>query len=339
MYDHFDDRNQKQLHSFNKVIDLPGFVKEAAIAELDEVQSTPSNCFADGVNRKYPVHTKKDTYLSRLYFTKNQNMYKDASLKEHVKTNLDKAVTFWGLGENYVVKEQEEKLAYHLPIVNYQGDEIDRWVLQSPRDFEKAAIQIFDNKEKFTYPQRRQLARKMLSTPFAKEAKLDPAVSEYLEKAAGYGMCTKAQTLSALTDRASLYERKNPEFSEKLAQLAVELMDMEINPKTLHKVACVMDVCDKELDCTRFYKQASLETPEETLFRFTESRMGMIKTAFVTLQNGKNIELEKVAEDKLNTFFEEYMGEVPEGNMAEKIAIVKSLPAPDADALLDYIGE
>jgi hypothetical protein len=339
MYDQFDDRNQKLLHSFNKVVELPEFVKTAAVAEYDEISALPTNCFADGVNRKYPVHTKKDTYLSRLYFTKNAGLYKDASLKATVKDNIKKAADFWGLDKEYIVKEQTEKMAYHMPIVDYSGNEIDRWVLQSPRDFEKAAIQIFENKDLFTYPQRRKLAREMLKTPLAKEAKLSEEVSEYLEKAAGYGMSTKEQVLTALMDRASIYRRKDPEFSEKIAEVAEIVMEKDVTPSLLNKVANVMDACDKELGCNRFYKTASLATPEEALFDFTEKRMEMIKLAFVTLQNGKNVELEKIAEDKLNSFFEEYMGEVPDGDMEEKLAIVKSLPAPDADALLNYIGD
>jgi len=337
MYDHFDDRNQKQLHAFNKVIDLPGFVKTAGVSDADEVASIPSNCFADGVNRKYPVHTKKDTYLSRLYFTKNSSMYKEASQKDVVANNIDKAVNFWGLDTTYTVKEQAEKLSYSLPIVDYQGNEIDRWVLQTPRDFEKAAIQIFENKGMFTYPQRRQLARQMLKMPIAKEAELEEKVSEYLEKAAGYGMCTKGQALSALQNRASVYERKNPRFSEKLAELAVTIMEKDVKPALLEKVACVMDICDQELGYSRFYDKGTLETPEETLYLYTEKIASDIKDAYVQLQNGRNVEIEKIAEDKLNSFFEEYMGEVPDGDMSEKIAIVKSLPAPDADALLDFI--
>lgn len=338
MFDHFDDRNQKQLHSFNKVIDLPGFVKTAGIAEDGEVESIPSNCFADGVNRKYPVHTKKDTYLSRLYFSKNSSMYKDASMKEVIDKNIEKASSFWSLDEEYIVKEAEEKLSYSLPIRNYQGDEVDKWVLQSPRDFEKAAIQIFENKNLFTYPQRNQLAKQMLKLPIAKDANLSEEVSEYLEKAAGYGMCTKEQVLSGLQDRAAIYQRRNPAFSEKLAELAESLIDIDIKPKVLHKVACVMDVCDQELDCTRFYNSGILESPEETLFRFTEGNMTLVKNAYMTLQNGNNVEIEKIAEDKVDKFFNEYMGEVPEVDFQEKIAIIKSLPAPDADAFMQFVS-
>jgi len=339
MYDQFDDRSRKQLYGFYKVIDLPGFVKTAEASNPEEKDQIPSNCFADKTNGKYPVHTKKDTYLSRLYFTKNKDMYKNAALLEEVSENINKASEFWGLDKDYTVKEMLTKTAYHLPIVDYQGGQIDEWILNTPRDFEKAAIQIFENKEKFTYPQRRKLARTMLNIPLQKEASLTEEVSEYLEKAAGYGMCTRKQVLTALADRAALYNRKNPELSEKLAEAADTLTESKVTPTILHKIACVLDICDDTSNCARFYHKDILDTPEETLFRFTEKRASEIKKDYINLQNGKSVALIKLAEDKVNQFFTDYLGEMPEGDMSEKLAVISSLPSPDADALLNFIED
>lgn len=338
MYDQYDDKNQKQLHAFNKVIDLPAFVKTAAVTTDEDINEIPSNCFADIVNRKYPTHTKKDAYMSRLYFAKNSSMYKESTLRERVKTNLEKAASFWGLDDSYEVKPAEEKMAFTLPIHDYQGNEVDKWVLQSPRDFEKAAIQIFENKNMFTYPQRHTLARNMLKTPLAKQAELAPEVSEYLEKAAGYGMCTKEQALSCIEERAALYERDNPEFSEKLVKVAELVVDNEIKPKVLHKVARVIDVCDQELSYTRFYDKG-LTSPEEALYQYTEKTAKEIKASMVSLQNGEAVNREKLSAEVLDDFFNEYMGEIPQGDLNEKIAVVRTLPAPDADALINYLGK
>jgi hypothetical protein len=340
MFDQNDDTLRKQLYKLSNIIEIPNFVKEANESDPDEIKGLPSSCFADPSHRKYPVHTKHDAYLSRLYFSKNASMYKDASQAKLVGENLEKSASFWGLDAEYQMKVSIEKTAsqsYSIPISNAVGDTIDTWVLNTPRDFEKAAIQIFENKNMFSFPQRSSIAKKMLQIPLKKEANLTPEVSEYLEKAAGYGMNSKENVMDLLMSRSLLYNMKSPAFGDRVAQLAEKVASEEITPNLLAKVATVMDICDRELNLTKHYNNGRMSSPEEELFVYTEKVANDIKSANIKLTNGKVMSLDKMAEDKLNRYFEEYIGELPKCGYEEKLSIVKSLPVPDADALVNFM--
>jgi hypothetical protein len=340
MFDQYSDSMRTQLHKFNQLLELPEFVKTADESDPDEIRSLPSSCFADPVHRKYPVHTRQDAYLSRLYFSKNASMYKDAKQAKLVGENLEKSASFWKLDTEYQMKTAMEKTAsasYDIPIQDSNGGTIDKWVLNTPRDFEKAAIQIFENKNMFSFPQRSSVAKAMLKIPLRKEATLSPEVSEYLEKAAGYGMNTKENVMDLLMSRSVLYNMKNSAFGDRIASLAEKVASEDITPNLLEKVATVIDICDRELNLTKHYNNGRVASPEEELFVYTEKVANDIKSANIKLTNGKVMSLDKLAEDKLNRYFEEYIGELPSCGYQEKIAIVQSLPSPDADALVNFM--
>ena len=340
MYDQFDDRSRRILYGINKVIDLPEFVKEAAEADEDERDSLPSNCFADPANRKYAVHTKAAAYLSRLYFTKNASMYTSKEMRQSVKENLDKAAKFWELDDKYTLIEKKQEQGEEIPVVDYAGNKIASIPLNTPRDFEKAAIQIFENAGLFTYPQRRQAARTLLGSKFAKEAKLSDEVAENLQRAAGYGMTTKDHVLDILEKRASAYGRRSTEFSEKMMETAAKVMEAKLTPKSLDKVATVIDVCDHQLGLRRFYGKApGFDAPEKQLFEYTEKLCSEVKDGFITLHNGAVIDKASLEEKKLDQFFDQHLGEIPQAPYSEKLAILSSLPSPDADALVQFVSK
>lgn len=341
MRDQYDDSLRKQLYKLDNLIEFPIFVKSASESDPEEIKSLPSACFADQANRKFPVHTRQDAYLSRLYFSKNASEYKDVKYASLVGENLEKSAAFWKLDTEYVLKQKPmDKTAsasYSIPIQDSAGGTIDRWVLNTPRDFEKAAIQIFENKNMFSFPQRSSVAKKMLQIPLRKEANLTPEVSEYLEKAAGYGMNTRENVLDVLMSRSVLYNMKNHEFGDRMAQLADKVASEEVTPNLLEKIATVIDICDRELHLSKHYNNGRMSSPEEELFIYTEKVANDIKSANIRLTNGKVMALDKLAEDKLNRYFEEYIGELPKCGYEEKINIVKSLPSPDADALVNFM--
>lgn len=341
MFDQYDDVDQRQLHGFHKVLELPEFVKTASVSSAEDLLGLAPNCFGDPATRKFPLHTANDAWLSRLYFSKNAHLYKNASVKRIVGERIKQAEAFWKLEPEYIVKEaaEVEKVAFDIPIHNQNGDMMDKWVLKSPRDFEKAAIQMFEDKDLFSYKQRRGIARKMSGLAFAKVANLTPEVSEYMEKAAGYGMNSKEAVMDVLGRRAALYTGIDRRFADKVATFAEKVACIQdLDPSALDKVAELIDVCDNALGLTRHYKTGALKTPEEELFQFTEKVATEIRDSYISLTNGRSIPKTAFSEDQLNNYFDSVHGEIPEGGMPEKIAVLKSLPAPDADDLIKYLG-
>ena len=71
MHDQYNDKSLAVLKKLSTIIELPGFVKQASVVDEKELNSLPRSAFGDPANRKFPLASKKDTYLSALYFRKN----------------------------------------------------------------------------------------------------------------------------------------------------------------------------------------------------------------------------------------------------------------------------
>ena len=339
MKDQYDDKSRIILKKISNVIDLPDFVKQASEESDENLTKLASRCFADTRNRKFPIHTKDEAFLSQLYFTKNASLYVDENLKEEVMDKLAEASNLWDL-PNIVIKPMKkeaalEKLA-EIPIRNNQGTTIDTIILNSPRDFEKAAIQLFENKEGFPYNIRKDISRGLLSN---KIANISPEIETYLEKAAGLGVGSTSNTLNVLKHRASMYEnRKQPEFADQLCKLAEEVIASPSSTKLLSKVANIIDIMDHSTGINNIYDD-DIKRPEEELFVMTHKIASEIKENVVKLQNGTILEKEAIQEDVLDNFLEDIIGSsINKISKEEKIDMLVSLPAPDADDFDSFRG-
>ena len=335
MHDQYNDKSLAILKKLSNIIELPGFVKEASVVDEKELNGLPRSAFADTVNRKFPTVSKKDTYMSALYFRKHASEYKDQDYANVVKTNIDKALDLWGLPHTFTKKASTTTMSKKAGVTDYirindnKGDEIDTWQLNSPRDFEKAAIQLFEHKNMFSFDQRKDIARQLIGSELKKEAALSDEVDTYLDKAACFGMCTKLQLIDVIRDRARLYKEADERYMEKLCEYAESLEHVDLDCSHLDKTASILDFLDKQTGIADKYKD--LVSPEESLFIYTEKIAQEIKDEFIKLQNGSNIKKEAIEEKTLDSFFDNFIGEIPKVAFEEKLDILASLPSPDAD--------
>lgn len=343
MRDQYDDLNRKQLFGLSKIIRLPEFVKTAEVSDAASLAGLGQSSFADPVRRKFPINSRHDAWLSRIYFSKNASMYKSAGERDAVKARVDKAAEFWDIGGEYELEpgalHKEARHRFTLEIPGKGGSTAGQWVLESPRDLEKAAIQIFDNKGLFNFDQRSSLVRKMSALPICKEADLRPDVREYMEKAAGYGMSSKADAMEAIRARAALYESLDPSVADRAATLAEKVAEIvDIFPSDLRKIASVLGACDEACGLNAHYSRG-FQTPEEVLFKWTEKTAAEALTGGkVKLMNGAMVPMDKLSEEVLDRYFSDAQGEVIDGTYMDKLAAAASLPKPDADDLLKYAG-
>ena len=337
MHDQYNDKSLATLKKLSTIFELPEFVKQASVVDEKELHSLPRSAFGDPANRKFPIASKKDTYLSSLYFRKNASEYKDPEYAEVVKKNLDEALDLWGLPHTFAKKKVVmNKIAGITDSVNICGDKgevLDTWTLNSPRDFEKAAIQLFENKNMFSFDQRKDIARQLIGSELKKEASLKEDVDTYLDKAAGFGMCTKLQLIDVLRDRARMYKKADSRFMEELTTYAESLENIELDHTHLEKSASIIDFLDKQ---TGIDKYRDLPSPEESIFVYTEKIAREIKKGFVSLQNGSDIAKTAIEESNLDEFFDKFIGEIPKVAFEEKLDILSSLPSPDADDFEQY---
>ena len=332
MHDQYNDKSLVVLKKLSTIIELPEFVKEASVVDEKKVHNLPRSAFGDPANRKFPIDSKKDAYLSALYFRKHASEYEDKEYADTVKKNIDDALDLWNIPHTFVKKSTMSKKASITDTVHIRdiaGDDIDTWQLNSPRDFEKAAIQLFENKNMFSFEQRKDIARQLNKSALKKEASLSDDIDTYLDKAAGFGMCTKLQLIDAIRDRARLYKSADERFMERLADFAESLEDVDLNCDHLDKTAAMLDFLDKQTGVAERY--SDLPSPEESIFLYTEKTAAEIKKSVVKLQNGSVLDKQAIEEPKLDDFFDNYIGEIPKVSFEEKLDILSSLPMPDAD--------
>lgn len=338
MHDQYDDKSLAVLKKLSTIVELPEFVKEASVVDEKELNGMPRSSYGDTVHRKFPLGSKKDTFLSALYFRKHASEYSDEEYAGTVKKNIDDALKLWGIPHEFSMKsEPMPKTAGLTDVVNIRGmdgENIDEWRLNSPRDFEKAAIQLFENKNMFSFEQRKDIARQLINSDLKKEASLRDDVDTYLDKAAGFGMCTKLQLIDTVRDRARLYKTADTRFMSALADYAESLENVDLDHTHLNKTAGILDFLDKQTGVAKKYP--GLPSPEESLFIYTEKTAAEIRNEFVRLQNGSNIAKTALEEKSLDDFFDNFIGEIPKVAFEEKLDILASLPSPDADDFEHY---
>lgn len=332
----FNDKNYKKLHEASKVVVFPDFVKSATAAEEQNFEKTASTLFADTSNRRYPLDNKSNAWLSRMYFEMEKEAY-DKAEASVIDKKIEEAVDFWKLDEMQRIP-QKEKVAYTIPLT-VDGQPVHTVVIQNKEQYAQAAEELANSFNKLAYRNRREYARGLYLAPAEFKADIPEETSEYIEKAAGFGMCTRKKVGQVLISRAALLG-KHPEYSAKLVEVGRSLPET-MNPKLLDKVAEIVDNIDRDCDFVRFYGEA-FRAPEEELFYVTEKTASLVKDEMVTLSNGNVVHKTAIAKDDkgvIDNFFENYFGEKPYGDdLQEKIAVIESLPAPEATALQKLTG-
>jgi len=341
MKDQYDDKGCILLSKISNIIQLPEFVKVSSEESEETLSKLTSRCFADADNRKFPIHTKQDAYLSQLYFTKHSSLYESASQKETVAKNLAHASNIWKLPAitRNPMQKQAAAPTDSIVIRNDQEDIIDTISLNSARDFEKAAIQLFTNKKGFPYCVRKNIASQLMASDLKKTASISEDVKIYLEKASGMVSWNTDSILDTLKDRAIIYtDKRRPEFSERLCKIAEEVVASDVTESSLSKIATILDILDTEVGINKTYDDPrGIQSPEESLSILTPTLIEKVSSGMIKLQNGNNLDVSEIDEEVLTDFLTNVAGcDVAEYPMEEKIDILSSLPAPDADDYIEF---
>jgi hypothetical protein len=213
-------------------------------------------------------------------------------------------------------------------------DSEDFNTFSDPVHYKEAAEYLVDNKSKMTYDMRRSFARDLTNTPDKFKCELPTDVSEYVEKAAGFGMATDVTLMEGIMSRVAHLYRTYPDLSDKLVKTAKELKTMDYKPSTLHKIAGMLDIVDRAVELHRYYDHGH-KTPEESVFTITQKTAQDFTSEALRLTTGNVISKTALLNKKsmVDEFFENYMGEKPYDSDEEMIDIVASLPRDDAEAL------
>lgn len=334
----FNDPCNKKLYAAAQAMDLPDFVKEAAAAEEQDFTKVSSDQFGDPSRRIYPCNTKANTWLSVMNFVMDKQAMPKGKA-DYIGSRLLRYSDFWGLSAPTVQQEKTAAAAptYQIPLT-VKDTVVHTVIINDAQQYKEAADHLYNNRTKFTYDMRRQMARGIIHAPASVKCELPDTHSDYIEKAAGFGMADRTTVGNVVISRVILLGNKYPEYSKILTKYAMEQLK-DINPTVLQKTAALIDLVDRAANLQQHYGKA-LSTPEESLFPVIEKHAAEIVNEVVILQNGKaaNKPALKNQQEKVASFFNEYYGEVPYRSVDEMISTVASLPRPDADAFVNITG-
>lgn len=314
-HDVYDDANFQALYAIDKLVGLPNFVKSAAVADHDEIKNLPTEVFGDGINRKFPCHTKQATYLSNAYFQQSRGAY-NTKQAELVQGRIDHYAKYWHISSlvGNFNKSWSKVAAFNaddgqLPdedfaiVAEHEGHKIRRFPMPNTLGIKLAAEALYANRFMYPYPWRKAAACRILH----KAAKADqralekkaftmdnPALRmnnethEYLQRATGLGCVHPVVAAEKVAQRWLMIKDTHVGYAEKLAELVQELNDMDPNavtPSLLEKCASFIDVIDQETGIAAHYADG-VELPEEMFFDMLQKEAEAILEELVTLQTG-----------------------------------------------------
>ena len=364
--DFYDDANQQQLYSLEKLYGTPEFVKKASIETPEELRALPDSVFADPGHLKFPCHTKAATWLAQAYFSMSAPAYSKQD-GAFIQDRINKSASYWGIkGIVDGFKTAWQKIAtdnnmglrdddYAL-VAEHEGNKIRRMPMPNALSVKAAGEYLFANRYQYPYQWRKQAARRILAKALEYDEKaakgekvagaelgmtrFEPETLNYLERASGFGIVPPIRAAEKVAQRVLMLNEKHQDVRIKLAEMAVELKTSPIlDCETLQKLAEAIDNVDRATGLATHYHEG-VELPEDMFFDILEKEAAAIIDGHVTLTTGTIYPIEAFADLPLGKIAEvmgkDFIDEVTSDNQIDPVkfaSIAKTLPRPDATLL------
>lgn len=327
--DAFNDSGYRTFADIMREVEVPAFVKEASV-DMNSNEIATDN-FADTARRKYPLMNKAAAWLSREYFLRNALDFYDDKTADMLLKKIASSVRFWNIeAPNYLEPEVE---VIHKVAMLQDGQVMWEGEVSTPEEYKAIAQQLFEKRASYTFAMRNSLARSLSNLPAHLRTELPEKLSDYLEKAAGFGCMTKPKVCEAILMRVASTYTHTPEYSAELRKLAEDIHNIEMNPANLHKIATMMDIVDRATELHRCYDK--IATPEEACFGILQKHAQVFVDGTLPMSTGTLLVKQALINKKavIDRYFKEYMGEIPYSNTEEMLDVIGTLPRPDAAVL------
>jgi hypothetical protein len=275
-----NDPGFRKFAEIMREVEIPDFVKEASVEE--DLSHFRSDVFADPAQRRYPLTSKSNAWLADRYFEKDKHEYTEKRA-ELIRARIDESLSFWGVESSPALAK--EAGVTHKIVAKHEGETVFETAIETPGQYKEAAEQLYNNRAGYTYQMRRSLARDLNSLPSELKTDLPEDLSEYLEKAAGFGCMDQEGIYEGMKYRMASVYQEAPELVDQLLKTAETLTKGDNSIATLTKVANILDLVDRATDLHKFYGNG-LETPEECLFGITEKKASAFLKEAVQLTTG-----------------------------------------------------
>jgi hypothetical protein len=333
----------------------PEFVKQASTEQLLGPEDLGPDLFADPRHRRYPMHTKAATWLSAafLYDKWPQLPVKEAAAAE---ARLLEMADVWhirplieGLKEKVAASRRDSLSALPDEDFAWSRDGERHLPLRNALEVRAAAEYLVKWRDEFTFPDRQDMARRILQ----KAARHGAALGDYddfLEKAAGFGGCSAAQAAGLVRGRAKLARSGHPDIANELEKMAETIMADTRRarmPNMLAKVAETIDMVDRLLHISEYSE--AVPRAEDVLFALTRKAASALAEQHLRTTTGSVYDKDDLARLRTRTV-RDYMGDaLAEATTSDgltvdavKLAeIVPTLPLGDArifDQLCKDVG-
>ena len=229
----------------------PEYVTNSRILTKEAAAGIPDALFADRTNRRYPIDTKANTWLSAAYFAKTaeQDNYSTRTMRDYVESVIKLAADKHGIRKD--VDEAFEKYSAK-PVEKRAADDESNYGWPSERKYPmfdergvKLACSYFDENA-FNYPpaMRKEIAKRILT----KCAEYGVRPSDRVRTEAGQGFQMREYVAAQLADRIKACgNRGNLKLASAMADVMHALLTrpMKAYVGDIEKVAGIVDGFDR----------------------------------------------------------------------------------------------
>lgn len=281
--DQIQDKNSKYLYRLKNTVGLPTFVKEASIIDEDEKNQVPRKMFADYINKKFPIDTPANTWLSYAFYNKYAS---EDEISDTINEKINSAISFWNIQDSIdklnskdtelIQKNAKEKTKVKVAF-SYKGKVHSTMELDSFEGLQKTALDFLKNRNKYPFEMRQSVSKQLLDAQNVFKGAFTKSVGSNLEKTACLGVTTKSDAVSFLFEKLhehGVYSGLMPKFKEAAGLIATDNNTKYASPKILEKVAGMVDSIDRLSGLT---SNMGYTPVEDSLFKVTYSQLQRTK--------------------------------------------------------------
>jgi len=358
--DQAHDLSGRQVYLATTAYNAPDYVKQASAADLYGSGELDTAAYADPGRRLFPHHTPAATWMSSAYLETFRQEHPADSGIQMIGARLSKAAEAHGIAEDVGQLREKVAAAHADPlsllsdrdfafVAEVEGRRERRLPLRNALEVKAASEWFSRHRGTFPWDLRQDMARRILEKQAATGAAVGGEQREILERTAGFGMCSKAAAVQAITRRVPhISDRETAAEFTKLAELvSTRRIEQTVgNAEFREKLAATLDKLDRTYGLATRYGE-DLTMPEDTLCSLTEKAASAVLQQQVATTTGAVFDLEKLAGLPLATI-RDYLGDdlanaITEDGLfisCEKAAeVLPTLPRPDAELLEQLAAE
>lgn len=328
----------------------PEYVMKAGATTKEAADRIPESLFADSFNRRYPVDSKANTWLSAAYFAKTAGDEGYVpEVREFILGNIRKAADAYGNRKDvdeavsrFSPRPQAEKRAED-DSSNYGWPERRKYPMFDAEGAKRASSYFADNAYKYPPETRHSIARRI----FAKCAEYGVEPTRTVRTESGNGLNKVDYVVAASMDRARRIGELNPKMGMAVLKLAEAFS--RVPGSRMHdaavKFASYMEQVDMATGLHKSYG-VRVESPADIFFGVSVKQAQAELDDTVVL-GGDAFSVSRLAELPLEVFtgalgddFGERVksasGDIDVGKLHDEL---HSMPMPDKKALRKSIEE